>query len=203
LAAFALTFWFNRTYFPNPMPHQLEGMKMADASRASQRGFVKAMMLAGAVGAVGLFWAYLNTAYQNGAATARVEMWPRSFPNENYSRVDGWFQTPGVTNTPALRAAVGGFAFALLLDGLRRKLAWFPLHPLAYAVANSWGMTQLWLPILIGYVLKAIITHYGGLLLYRQAVPFFLGLILGEMIVGCLWTLYGITFGIRAYDFWP
>lgn len=203
LAAFALTFWFNRTYFPNPMPHQLEGMKMAEASGASQRGFVKAIMLAGAVGAVGLFWAYLNTAYQNGAATARVEMWPRSFPNENYSRVDSWFQTPGVANTPALRAAVGGFAFALLLDGLRRKLTWFPLHPLAYAVANSWGMTQLWLPILIGCVLKAIITRYGGLRLYRQAVPFFLGLILGEMIVGCLWTLYGITFGIRAYDFWP
>src|SRR6185437_3340174 len=34
LAAFSQTYWFNRTYFANPMPHQLEGMKLADVSGA-------------------------------------------------------------------------------------------------------------------------------------------------------------------------
>lgn len=203
LAAFSQTFWFNRTYFPNPMPHQLEGMKLADVSGARQRDFVKAILLAGLVGAVGAFWTYLHTIYQRGAATAHVEFWPLTFPLENYSRVHSWFTLQTTPNPQSLQAAAGGFVFAFTLGSLRQRFAWFPFHPLAYAVANSWGMTQLWMPIFIGSVCKIVILRFGGLSLYRRAVPFFLGLILGEMIVGGLWTLYGIQAGVRAYDFWP
>ena len=36
------------------------------------------------------------------------------------------------------------------------------------------------------------------------AMPaFFLGLILGEITIGSLWTIVGIVFGISTYDFWP
>ncbi len=203
LAAFSQTYWFNRTYFANPMPHQLEGMKLADVSRARQRDFLKAILLAGVVGAVGAFWTYLHVAYQRGAGTAHVEDWPRSFPFENYNRLHSWFTMRTARNPESLSAAGVGFLFAMLLGGLRQRFVWFPFHPLAYAVANSWGMTQLWMPICIGSVIKIVSMRYGGLGFYRRAVPFFLGLILGEMIVGCLWTLYGIAFDIRAYDFWP
>ncbi|MCC6729771.1 MAG: hypothetical protein IT208_10580 [Chthonomonadales bacterium] len=203
MAAFALTYWFNRTYFAHPMPHQLEGMKLAESSATAQRDLLRAMLVAGAVGAVGLFWSYLHVAYDLGAGTARVERWPRSFPLENFDRLNSWFQAPGVTNARSLTAALVGFLLALTLGALRQRLAWFPFHPLGYAVANSWGMTQIWLPVLIGSVLKILSMKYGGLALYRRAVPFFFGLILGEMIVGCLWTLYGVALGIRAYEFWP
>ncbi|NLI00265.1 MAG: hypothetical protein GX446_12335 [Chthonomonadales bacterium] len=203
LTGFALTYWFNRTYFANPAPHLLEGMKLAETSEAQQRSFARGIMLAACVGAVGLFWAYLNKAYDLGAGTANVERWPREFPGENFSRLHGWFTTPGTPNFGSLVAAGVSFLLSLGMAALRQRVAWFPLHPLGYAVANSWGMAQIWLPVLIGCTFKAATMRYGGLRVYRRAVPVFLGLILGEMVIGCVWTLYGIAMGIRAYDFWP
>ena len=37
----------------------------------------------------------------------------------------------------------------------------------------------------------------------RKALPFFFGLILGEITVGAMWTIIGIVLGIPTYDFWP
>jgi hypothetical protein len=39
--------------------------------------------------------------------------------------------------------------------------------------------------------------------MYRQALPFFLGVILGECVLGSGWTLIGIFFRIPTYAFWP
>jgi len=33
-------------------------------------------------------------------------------------------------------------------------------------------------------------------------VPFFIGLILGDFIVGALWNLYGIVMEVQVYRFW-
>jgi hypothetical protein len=203
LVAFSLTYWFNRTFFANPAPHALEGMKMADVTSTSQRAITRGIMLAACVGAVGVFWTYLSRAYDLGAGTARVERWPRVFPGENFERLHEWFITPGTPNFGSMVAAGVAFLISLGMAAARLRLAWFPLHPLGYAVANSWGMAQIWLPVAIGSILKAVVMRYGGLRVYRRAVPLFLGLILGEMLVGCFWSLYGIALGIRAYDFWP
>ena len=102
-----------------------------------------------------------------------------------------------------MTAAGAGMGIALALSLLRSRFAWFPFHPLGYAVANSWGLTQIWLPIMIGSILKGIVMRYGGLRLYRSAAPFALGVILGDMLVGAAWTLVGIARGFRAYEFWP
>lgn len=203
LVGFSMLYWFNRTFFANPAPHALEGMKLADVTSTSQRAVARGIMIAACVGAIGVFWAYLHRAYDLGAGTARVERWPREFPNENFGRLHEWFITPGTPNFGSLVAAGVAFLLSLGMAAARLRLAWFPFHPLGYAVANSWGMAQIWLPITIGSVLKAVIMRYGGLRIYRRAAPIFLGLILGEMLVGCFWSLYGIALGIRAYDFWP
>jgi hypothetical protein len=70
-------------------------------------------------------------------------------------------------------------------------------------MASSWGVGQLWMPLLIGSTAKFIILKFGGLRSYRVALPFFLGLILGEITIGSLWTIVGIVLGIPTYDFWP
>ncbi len=203
MVGFSLTYWFNRTFFANPAPHALEAMKLAEVSAARQRAFARGIMLAACVGAFGLFWAYLHRAYALGAGTANVEQWPRLFPGENFTRLHTWMTEHGTPNFGSMVAAGVAFGLSLAMAAIRQRVAWFPLHPLGYAVANSWGMAQIWVPVLIGSLLKGALTRYGGLRLYRRAVPVFLGLILGEMLVGCAWTLYGIAMGIRAYDFWP
>jgi len=37
---------------------------------------------------------------------------------------------------------------------------------------------------------------------YRNALPFFIGLILGEFMIGGSWSIIGIIFGVPVYVFW-
>lgn len=205
MGAFGLTFWFNRTYFANPTPHFLEAMRMSEVGGVRGRDLVRALLLTAAVGSVTLFWAYLDTAYRQGASTARMmgKIWAWEFPNDGFTQLHNWMIGPNVSNAAGLWAVAAGFLVATVLGLLRQSAPWFPLHPLGYAVANSWGMAQIWLPMLIGWLVKALLTRYGGLRAYRRAVPLFLGLILGEMLVGGFWTLYGILADVPSYDFWP
>jgi hypothetical protein len=96
-----------------------------------------------------------------------------------------------------------GLAASLFMGYMRLRYLWFPLHPLAYAIGHSWGVVQLWAPLFIGSMIKYFMLKFGGLRLYRQSLPFFLGLILGEMTIGSIWTIIGIVWNIPTYSFWP
>jgi hypothetical protein len=56
--------------------------------------------------------------------------------------------------------------------------------------------------MLIAWIIKALVLRYGGLRLYRQALPFFYGLILGESVIGCGWPIVGLITGMPTYSFW-
>jgi hypothetical protein len=96
-----------------------------------------------------------------------------------------------------------GFAVSMALGWMRLRFISFPFHPLAYALAPCWGVAQLWMPLFIGSTAKFLILRFGGLRLYRQALPFVFGIILGELTIGSIWTIIGIVLGIPTYDFWP
>jgi hypothetical protein len=63
-------------------------------------------------------------------------------------------------------------------------------------------MNMLWLPLFFSWLIKATLLRYGGLKMHQQAVPFFLGLILGEFIVGSFWSVFCAIIGHPAYTFW-
>ena len=78
----------------------------------------------------------------------------------------------------------------------------FPFNPVGYAVAGGSVMEKrAWFSILLAWALKTTILTVGGPRLYRRFVPFFAGLILGQHIVGGLWTIVGIAQGEVVYRF--
>jgi hypothetical protein len=91
----------------------------------------------------------------------------------------------------------------VLLVYLRVRFFWLPLHPLGYAMASNQEMSDLWAPILICLLLKWLILKYGGIGSYRRAVPFFLGLVLGDFLMGMTWSLLSVALNIRMYQFYP
>jgi uncharacterized metal-binding protein len=82
-----------------------------------------------------------------------------------------------------------GGLVTVALSGLRARFLWFPLHPVGYLAANSWGIHINWLSFFIGWLLNTLITRYGGLKIYRTLLPFFFGLIVGDMLHTVLWGL--------------
>lgn len=203
LGAFSLFYGFNRVYRSHPMPHQLEGMKMAGGDGANQRTMFRAMLIAGMIAVPVCFIIYLNGFYHWGAATAHVNQWGAGYGREAFNKLESRL-LPGIAPEAGEKmAAAIGFGFAMLLSTLRVRFVGFPLHPLGYAVATEWGMFNLWLPIMLGSWFKAFALRGFGLQGYRKALMLFFGLMLGEFAVGCTWTVYGLLRGIPTYDFWP
>jgi hypothetical protein len=46
-----------------------------------------------------------------------------------------------------------------------------------------------WISFFLGWLIKASITRYGGLRLYRLLMPLFLGMIVGDMVHQGVWGL--------------
>lgn len=200
LAVFSLFFWFNRAYRGHPMPVQLEAFKMAEqtgAMRETRRWFW-VLLLAGAAGMLCAFWAMLVCYYHFGAL-AKVQM---TFGPEAWNRYAGWLKQPQGPNVRVAAATVIGFCFAGFLQLMRVRFSGWPFHPLAYAVSGSWEMNLLWTPLLIAWILKALLLRYGGVQVYRASLPFFYGLILGQFIPGSLLNIWGIFSGTPTYQFW-
>ena len=90
----------------------------------------------------------------------------------------------------------GGWGFTLigglvqmLLVVARAQLAWWPLHPLGFAVSTFFIMTYVWFSVMIAWAVKSAVLRYGSPALYRRTRPFFLGLILGQISVSGLWLV--------------
>jgi hypothetical protein len=203
LAFFAVSWGFNRAYRTHPMPHQMEGFKLASLTHRQVRPLLWIMLAAGVWGCLCAFWALLHVYYQVGAATAHVHEVPQIFGREPWQRLARQTTPPGPMRDPAQTWFIlGGLALSLCLTAMRGQFLWWPFHPVGLAVSSSWAMGYMWCPLMLAWVFKFAILRGGGLRAYRDALPLFLGLILGEFLVGGLCNLGGLLFRFELYRFW-
>jgi hypothetical protein len=193
LTMFAYLYFFNRAYRGHPMPHQLEGFKLAERTHMSNRRLLIAMIIAVPLVSLSTFWAHLHISYKIGAAD-----W---FAWEPFNRLQRQLSAPQPPDYGSSVASIVGFVTTLLLMLMRMKLFWWPFHPAGYAVSSSWSMNVFWFSIMMSFFIKWIILKTGGIKLHRQAIPFFLGLILGEFIVGSIWSIIGVSIDRPMYRF--
>ena len=203
LTVFSLYKFFNRAYRAHPMPVQLEALKIAERRNINPRHIAAAILLATLIGSVSVFWVLLDNYYRHGAETGYYGPFAVGFARIIYSQLENWLNYPQETDFPAIAFMGGGLIFTALLMFLRTRFLWWPLHPLGYAMANSWGMFNLWACLFVAWGVKAIILRHGGLRAYRQAIPFFLGLALGDYILGSLWSIISIVTNTTLYQFFP
>ena len=125
-------------------------------------------------------------------------MW---FPWQPFERLQAWMTDPRGPDVAAITATGVGFVTTLLLMVMRMRMFWWPLHPAGYAISSDWSMNVLWLSIFTSWLLKWIVLRAGGWGLYRKATPFFLGVVLGEFIIGSIWNLLGVALQRPMYRF--
>ena len=178
--------FFNFTYRAHPQPHQMEGLALLDRAHLKSRHVFLAMTLALVVGTISFFWIYLHIAYSTGGSS--LQRFSRFF----YTRLANWINHPSSDiSLSGIRSVGIGVAVVLVLTVMRRRFLWWRLHPAAYAISNSLDINHFWFSILISFVAKWLLIRHGGIGKYRQVRPFFLGLILGDYIVGSIWTIVG------------
>ena len=192
-------YWFDRTYEQLPMAHHLESLVFADRLKQSKRTMFGVVLLSMIVGIVVGIVTLLQIYYDRGAATARVSSDSTWLASTAWSRYLQWTGSPKPIDVPTLGRTGASAAIVLLLTYARTVWFGFPLHPIGYLFATSFAMEWgMWNVIMVTWLIKALIVRYGGLHLYRQAVPFFLGLALGDAVTHLVWGIGLSLVGARG-----
>jgi hypothetical protein len=206
LALIAQFHWITRDFRSSPMPHQLEGLKLGAEANTRLRSFVLPVMCVSAWAFIAWFWCWLHVMYERGAIVRVAHPgggWTL-LATESYRRLDQWLTAanrgPDFKVWPQMG---GGLAVTVLLLFLRQRFLWFPFHPVGYALAGSWTMSWLWCSVMAGWAAKGLLLRYGGVGTYRRAAPFFVGLVLGEFVVGGGLSLLNALTDHITYGFFP
>jgi hypothetical protein len=203
LALFSMLYFQNRMHRGILMPQQAESLKAASQSGLRMRTMVGALALAGVVGVVSAFWAMLHLSFGRTYATAVHPAAPGSaFAADAYNTLRTWLTNPLPGNQGSIFALAFGAIITIALARLSVQFHGFPFHPAGFALGMSFGLDYIWLPIMISWGLKVMILHWKGLSGYRAAIPFFVGLVLGEFAMGGFWSFCRGVLGVQTYTFY-
>jgi hypothetical protein len=180
----------------------------ATEPRSSGAGFLAVLLLALFVGYFVSFGSILYCQYGYAATTDTSEVTPINEwgaegnirqkvmdPTLQYHR-GSYHQTHHATAHFAF-----GFALTWIFGILRMTFTWWPLHPIGFVMLGTspWGPAgRLWFSLFIGWLAKAVILRLGGLKLFRDAKPFFIGMILGEALVVGFFALVSLVVQITG-----
>ena len=203
LTSLAVLF-FNSENRPHQMPHQLEGFKISGQTNLSQRRMYLAILLATVLGVIAAFWIQLHLYYEHGAASGYFGPGALRSGRQWFTRLRDWIYYPMGTDWLGVTFMGVGFSVMMVLAYLRSRVLWLPLHPLGFIISGSGELAlDMWVPLVACTVAKWLILRHGGIRSYRRAVPFFLGLVLGDFLIGSIWSVLSIALNVTMYQFYP
>lgn len=120
------------------------------------------------------------------------------------SALDAWermARTEYAFFTPERGHQVAGFALGMALLWACSRFPSWPLHPAGFFLSHFSIGHLVWFSIVLGWLVKTLITRLFGGGAYRRARPLFLGLIMGEVLALIVWTLVPVVLILsRAAD---
>lgn len=87
--------------------------------------------------------------------------------------------------------SMAGALVMLMLVTCYHRFYWWPIHPIGYLTAYSSAMRILWFSFFIGWLCNAVCMRYGGVVLFKKLRFFFIGLIIGDLLMGGTWAIVG------------
>ena len=175
------------------MPPLLNSMKASAETGLNARSLLRSMalcvVLATVVSAVVSIW----LPYTHGGGTSIHNRWTYvDAPQLSLSWTAAQVQNPKPPNLGGILQMAGGAVFTLLVFVCRSSIPGFSLHPAGFLVAATYPMYMMWFSLFLGWLLKGPIVRYGGMRGYRLALPFFLGLVLGDCLNAIGWVVIGL-----------
>lgn len=114
-------------------------------------------------------------------------------------KVNGWGTWERLTHMRPepmfLSAAAVGFVLFLLFSALRLRYTWWPLHPVI-CLAFGTAVGRFAFSFLLGWLIKTMVSHFGGAQKHTQLKPMMIGLVVGDLAGGFFWM--AVSWGYYA-----
>mgnify|MGYP001251759965 CR=1 FL=1 len=131
----------------------------------------------------------LYLSYSYGGVNLHRQFFGESFPTYPSNFAQQKLANPSGASMSGWIWTVGGGLGMMVLMGARQRFAWWPFHPLGFAMAPGWTMAPIWFSIFLAWLIKVSILKFGGARLYYKARPFFLGLLGGQFATAGIWLV--------------
>ncbi|MEI6217600.1 MAG: DUF6784 domain-containing protein, partial [bacterium] len=102
--------------------------------------------------------------------------------------------THAVPNMEFTIAFAVTFSLVFLLSGLRKRFAWWPLHPICLLGLANYQTMRISFSFLVGWLIKTVVVKYGGTRSYQKLMPFMMGLIAGDLLMGVVTIAVGAIY---------
>jgi len=185
MAIYSILFLDIKTYMA---PAVLNSYKMQEETRASRRMFHLIVVAAILATVVTALTGMLYVIYEIGAN--RGSHWfftsgPQRLLDQTQRLVSGALAETGRTNWIFYLLGAG---WVILSIFMRRRFFWW-LHPIGFVMLANPLTYSLWFSFFLGWLCKRITVRYGGRHMFAKVRPFFIGLILGEVLAVFVWML--------------
>jgi hypothetical protein len=145
--------------------------------------------------------AMMALCYRYGIRELGLE-WASSSTMNVYENVFRLIVNPVPTGDSVYTFAILGAIVMFTLIFCYQRFYWWPIHPIGYLTVYSSAMRILWVSFFIGWLCNALCVKYGGVGLFRKMQFFFIGLIIGDLLMGGIWAIVG-QFSYTSYMVLP
>jgi len=194
LMALALMYVWSADIRIFPMAECAQGLKLVEECPPRRRGIFWAMLLALGISFVLSIGISLYLAYTYGGITLNSWFFSGG-PQAPFRLMAEKLNNPTPPSLPGYVLMGVGAAVTVGISALRASFPWFTLHPIGFAVGSVWLMNYLWFSVFLAWLIKSAVLRYGGPAVYRRAVPFFLGLALGQYTAAAFWFVVDLCTG--------
>ena len=172
------------------MPSLVHASRITEKIKQRRR-LMTAISITLLLGVVVSFTAMLALCYKFGIRELGLD-WASRTTLHTYENIVTLIETPPETSQWVRTFALVGAAVMVLLVVGYHRFFWWPLHPIGYLTCYSSAMRILWFSFFIGWLCNALCMRYGGVVLFKKIRYLFIGLIVGDFLMGGIWALVGL-----------
>ncbi len=182
------------------MPSLLHSKKVHQSKYPAALVF-SGLLLTLAVSVTTSVLAMMTLCYRYGIRELELE-WATSTTLNVYENAFRLIVNPVTPGDSVYTFALIGIAIMLVLVFCYQRFYWWPIHPIGYLTAYSSAMRILWISFFVGWLCNALCMKYGGVTLFRKMQFFFIGLVIGDLLMGGIWAIVG-QFTFSSYMVLP
>lgn len=162
--------------------------------RGPKKLYLAAIVLGIAAAVAVSFLAMLAVCHKYGLRDLQVD-WETQTVSTVYENVQRLIEAPTGSNAAVIGFAAAGAAVMLGLVIAYQHFYWWPIHPLGFLTMYSSAMRILWFSFFVGWLCNQLTLRYGGIALLKRVRLLFIGLILGDFLMGGIFAVIGLWTG--------